>query len=84
MPALTHERREEYIKLLNTKTEEARVRVRHIREELLKKVQNAVKEKAAREDDLHRAKDRLQKLVDEYNGKLQDIQMKKETELKAV
>ncbi len=84
VPSLTQERRLEYIKLLGTKTEEARIRVRHIREDILKKVQNAVKEKTAREDDVHRAKDQLQKLVDEYNGKLEEISKKKETELMSV
>lgn len=84
VPSLTQERRQEYIKLLGTKTEEARIRVRHAREEILKKVQAAVKEKTAREDDVHRAKDQLQKLVDEYNGKLSDVAGKKEAELMSV
>jgi ribosome recycling factor len=84
VPSLTQERRLEYIKLLGTKTEEARIRVRHIREDMLKKVQNAVKEKTAREDDVHRAKEQLQKLVDEYNGKLEEISKKKEAELMSV
>jgi len=84
VPSLTQERRQEYSKLMGTKTEEARIHVRHIREELLKKVQTAVKEKTAREDDVHRAKDRLQKLVDEYNGKLEDILKRKEAELMSV
>ncbi len=84
VPALTQERRLEYTKLLGTKTEEARIRVRQIREDILKKVQNAVKEKTAREDDVHRAKDQLQKMVDEYNGKLDEITRKKESELLSV
>jgi ribosome recycling factor len=84
IPSLTQERRQEYQKLLGGKTEEARIRVRHIREDILKKVQNAVKEKTAREDDVHRAKERLQKLVDEYNGKLDEITRKKESELMSV
>ena len=84
VPSLTQERRLEYIKLLGTKTEEARIRVRQIREDILKKVQNAVKEKTAREDDVHRAKEQLQKMVDEYNRKLDDIFKKKETELMSV
>lgn len=84
VPSLTQERREEYIKVLGAKTEEARIRVRHAREDMLKKVQQAVKEKTAREDDLHRAKEQLQKLVDEYNGKLDDITKKKEAELMSV
>jgi ribosome recycling factor len=84
VPSLTQERRAEYIKLLGAKTEEARIRVRHLREDMLKKVQAAVKEKLAREDDVHRAKERLQKLVDEYNGKLGEIADKKEAELMSV
>ena len=84
VPSLTQERRQEYIKLLGTKTEEARIRVRHIREDILKKVQAAVKEKTAREDDVHRAKDRLQKLVDEYNGNIETVTKKKEAELMSV
>lgn len=84
VPSLTQERRQEYIKLLGAKTEEARIRIRHAREEILKKVQAAVKEKAAREDDLHRAKDQLQKMVDEYNGKIEEVAAKKEAELTSV
>lgn len=84
VPSLTQERRQEYIKLLGMKAEEARIRIRHMREDMLKKVQAAVKEKTAREDDLHRAKDQLQKLVDEYNGKISDIVGKKEAELMSV
>lgn len=81
IPSLTEERRKEYSKLLNSKVEEARIRVRGIREDILKKVQNAVKEGTGREDDVRRAKDQLQKVVDEYNTKLQDIQHKKDQEL---
>jgi ribosome recycling factor len=81
IPPLTEERRKEYAKLLGTKIEEARIRIRQIREDILKRVQTAVKEKTAREDDVHRAKDQLQKVMDEFNGKLQDIQSKKEAEL---
>jgi len=84
VPSLTQERRQEYIKLLGTKAEEARIRIRQAREEILKKVQAAVKEKTAREDDLHRAKDQLQKMVDEYNGKIEELAKKKETELMSV
>jgi ribosome recycling factor len=84
IPPLTEERRAEYVKLLRTKVEEARIRVRGIREDILKKVQHAVKEGEGREDDVRRAKEALQKLVDEYNGKLEELQKKKEQELMSV
>lgn len=81
VPALTQERRQEYVKLLGQKVEEARIRIRHVREEILKKVQQAVKEKTAREDDARHAKDELQKIIDEFNTKFDDLFKKKEQEL---
>lgn len=84
IPSLTEERRKEYIKLMGQKVEEARIRIRGIREDILKKVQHAVKEGEGREDDVHSAKDALQKVMDEYNGKLEELQRKKEQELMGV
>jgi ribosome recycling factor len=84
IPSLTEERRKEYTKLLGTKIEEARIRIRGIREDILKKVQHAAKEGVGREDDVRNAKEALQKVVDEYNNKLQDLQAKKEQELMSV
>lgn len=81
IPSLTEERRKEYTKLLGTKIEEARIRIRHVREDILKKVQAAVKEGEAREDESRLAKDALQKVMDEYNGKLDELQKRKEAEL---
>ncbi|MCC6934786.1 MAG: ribosome recycling factor [Candidatus Yanofskybacteria bacterium] len=84
VPPLTEERRKEYLKIVSTKVEEARIRVRQIREDILKKVQAAVKEKSVREDEGHRAKDQLQKAVDEFNRALEDVAGKKEKELMTV
>jgi len=81
VPTLTEERRKEYTKLLGTKIEEARIRIRHTREEILKKVQHAVKEGEAREDEVRLAKEGLQKVTDEYNSKLDELQRRKEAEL---
>lgn len=81
IPSLTEDRRKEYIKLLHQKVEEARIRARHVREEILKKVQQAVHDKTAREDDVHRAKDELQKIIDDLNKKFDDLVKKKEAEL---
>lgn len=81
LPALTEERRKEFIKILHQKIEEARIRVRQVREEVLKKVQGEVREKKAREDDLHKAKDELQKIVDGLNAKFEELAKKKEQEL---
>ena len=81
IPALTEERRLEFVKLLHQKIEWGRVRVRQIREDVLKKVQLEVKEKKAREDDLFKAKEELQKIMNDLNRNFDDMTKKKEQEL---
>lgn len=81
LPALTEERRKEFIKLLKQKIEDARIKMRQIREDILKKVQAEVREKKAAEDDLFRAKEELQKIIDDFNKKIDDLFKRKEQEL---
>jgi ribosome recycling factor len=81
IPALTEERRKEFIKLLHQKMEAIRIRARGVREDVLKKVQNEVKAKTAREDDLRLTKDELQKIIDDLHKKIDELVKKKETEL---
>ena len=81
IPSLTEERRKEFIKLLKQKTEEARVKIRHIREEIWHKAQTMEHAHEISEDDKFKAKDDLQKLTDDYNKKIEELEKKKETEL---
>ncbi len=81
LPPLTEERRKEFIKLLRQKIEEARIRVRQIREDIIKKVQAEVRAKTARDDEVFRAKEDLQKIIDDINKELDDLTKKKEQEL---
>ncbi len=81
MPPLVEERRKELIKLLNEKLEQARIKIRRGRDEVWHKVQNLEKEKKISEDDKFRAKDELQKIVDEYNKKAKEMGERKEKEL---
>ncbi len=81
IPALTEERRLEFIKMLHQKIEWGKVRVRQIREDVLKKVQAEVKEKKAREDDLFKAKEELQKIINDLTRVFDDMTKKKEQEL---
>ena len=80
-PPLTEERRKEFIRVLHQKVEEARIRVRQVREDVLKKVQNEVKEKKGRDDDVRHAKDDLQKIIDDLNKRFDELVKKKEQEL---
>lgn len=81
MPALTEERRREFIKLLKQKTEEARIAVRRVRGEIWDDVQEKEKNHAISENEKFKAKNDLQKIVDEYNKKIEEIEKKKEEEL---
>lgn len=81
LPALSEERRREFIRLLHQKVEESRIKIRQLREDILKKVQTEMHEKKAREDDLWKAKDELQKIIDDVNDKLAELTKRKEQEL---
>ena len=80
IPALNEERRKELVKVLNQKTEDARVVVRKTREEIWDKIQELEKSGQIGEDDKFTGKDKLQKVVDEYNGRIEEIRKKKEEE----
>lgn len=81
IPSLTEERRKEFIKLLKQKTEEAKVKIRRIREEVWHKVQAMEHAREISEDDKFKAKEALQKIVDEHNKKIEELEKKKEQEL---
>ena len=81
IPPLTEERRKEFIKLLKQKTEESRVKIRRLREEIWHKVQTMEQAHEINEDDKFKAKEDLQKLVDDYNKKIEELEKKKELEV---
>ncbi len=80
-PELTGERRAALLKLAGAKLEEARVRVRNVREEKMKGLDALVKSKEIGEDEARREKDKAQKLVDEANQKLEALYAQKEKEI---
>lgn len=80
-PQLTEERRKEYTKLLNSKLEDARIKIRRLRDDIKKSIEN---DESLREDEQFKAKEELQKTVDEHNKKLEEISDKKEKELLSV
>lgn len=84
IPALTEERRKELVKLLNQRAEDAKISIRNVREESWKEIQDAEKEGRMSEDDKFSGKDYLQKIVDEYNKKIEEIRAKKETEIMTI
>ena len=81
MPALTEDRRHEFIKLLKQKAEESHIAIRRIRGEIWEDIQEKEKIGEVREGEKFKAKDDLQKLVDEFNKKIEEVEQKKEQEL---
>ena len=84
LPQLTEERRKELTKLLGQKLEEGKIAVRREREEALKKLDKAEKDKQISKDDHFRGKDQIQKLVDETNKKIEELGAHKEKEIMMV
>ncbi len=82
-PALTEERRKEFIKLLGQKAEEAHITVRRVRGEIWDDLQEQEKSHRISENEKFKSKDALQRMVDEYNQKIEEIEKKKEEELNA-
>ncbi len=84
VPPLTEERRREYVKLLNTKVEDAMVSLRNLRHEAIKDIDKAKKDKLLGEDDAKR----LEKQVDEAMAKtkadIDALAKTKETEILTV
>ncbi len=81
MPALTEDYRKELVKILSERKETARQVIRKWREEAWKEVQEKFVAKELREDDKFRAKDDLQKMVDEYNKKIDELVEAKNKEI---
>ncbi len=81
-PALTTERREQLIKMVNTEKEKARIEVKHIREDAVKKVNNNLKDKLISEDQKFYLEKEIQKAIDDANLKIDDMTSKKEVDLR--
>ncbi len=80
-PQLTTETRERLVKVLKEKLEDSRITVRKEREGVLDDMNEQKKGGHMTEDDIFRAKEELQKVIDEANGNLEAIFEKKETEV---
>ena len=66
IPALTQERRQELVKSVNKKAEEAKVAIRNLRRDGNDAIKKLEKAKEITEDDSKRGQESMQKLVDKY------------------
>jgi len=80
-PQLTTETRQTLVKVLKEKLEESRITVRREREVVWKDVEAKEKEAKITEDEKFRAKEELQKIIDEANRNLEASFEKKQKEV---
>ncbi len=84
IPPLSEERRKELTKILQEKLEECRISVRRQREEVWREIQDLEQAGKISEDDKFRAKDELQKVIDDYNEKIEEMGKNKEKEIMGI
>jgi len=84
LPPMTEENRKDLVKVLNQRTEEARIAVRGVREEIWKAIQKEEKDGDMSEDDKFAGKDALQKVVDDHNAQIEEARAKKEEDILTV
>lgn len=84
IPQLTEESKKTIVKLVKEKLEEARVSVRLERQRVEKDIEATEKEGNFSEDDKFRAKEEMQKMVNDINNRLEEAFNKKEADIMTV
>ncbi len=84
IPRLSEERRNELVKIVHKRVEEARVAVRNVRRDAQEHLREFQKEKLISEDDLKRGRDDLQKLTDKYTERADAVGQHKERDIREV
>jgi ribosome recycling factor len=84
IPALSEERRKEYVKQAKNRCEDAKVAVRNARRDANEMLKDATKDGEISEDDEKRGLKVIQDLTDEHVKKIDDLLAKKEAEIMEV
>ncbi|MEK7627552.1 MAG: ribosome recycling factor [Patescibacteria group bacterium] len=84
IPSLTEENRKNFVKILKEKMEEARIKMRRIRDDERKKIQDAERAGEMSEDEKFRKMEGVDKIVNDYNKKIEKMEEDKEKEIMAV
>ena len=84
LPDLSTERRQEMVKIARKMSEDGRVAVRHVRRDALESIKKLEKSGGVSEEDVEHAQAEVQKLTDQYIGKIDSSLMAKEKEILTV
>lgn len=81
MPSLTRERRQELVRFLHKRMEDARVAMRNIRRASNDDLRDFEKEKMISEDEMKQGQDEVQKLTDQFIEQIDELGKAKEKEI---
>src|SRR6266480_3954624 len=84
LPELSQERRVEFTKVIKKMAEDGRVAIRHDRRDAIEHLKKETKEGLITEDELKHAEKEVQKLTDQYTGKIDEHLAHKEKEIMTV
>src|SRR5438876_379515 len=83
-PELSQERRQEFVKIVRKRAEDGRVAVRNVRRDAMEQLKKHAHDSGVTEDDVEHAEKELQKLTDDYIGKIDTHLTHKEKEIMTV
>ncbi len=84
LPELSQERRLEFIKIVKKMAEDGRVAIRHVRRDAMEALKKEAKDGGVTEDAVETAEKEVQKLTDQYIGKIDTHLQHKEKEILTV
>jgi ribosome recycling factor len=84
IPALTEDRRREIVKSLGAKIEDCRIALRNIRQDALREVKRLEKDKQVTQDDVKFAEAELNKKIDLFQKKIEELEAIKTQEIMSV
>ena len=84
VPQLTEERRKELVKLVRKYAEEGKVAIRNVRRDVMRHLEELVKNGDVGDDEERRAETQVQKLTDDHVKRIDDLLKHKEAEIMEV
>jgi ribosome recycling factor len=81
VPAMTEERRKEVVKALGSKVEDCRIALRNVRHDVLNDVKKLEKSKEVTTDDVKFAETELNKKIEQYQKKIDELEAVKKKEI---
>jgi ribosome recycling factor len=81
MPALTRERRQDLVKFLHKRIEDARIALRNVRRSANDDIKEYEKEKMISEDEAKTGQEKVQKMTDEFTAKVEELGKAKEKDI---